>query len=82
MKRLRLIGVQVTDQIIGLASDPFNPDNQQPATRCFKLCGSNPNGSLNVLGEFNHDRWPRDWTQSILDFFRNHPLSGAATLLR
>jgi hypothetical protein len=82
MKRLRRIGVHVEDQIIGLASQPVNPDNQQPATRCFSLCGSNPNGSLNILGELNHDRWPTDWTQSILDFFRNHPLSGTASAPR
>ena len=82
MKRLQLIGVSVKDQIVSLASDPSNPDNQQPAKHCFSSCGSNPNGSLNVLGELNHDRWPTDWTQSILDFFRTHPLNQASNSLR
>ena len=75
-KQLRKIGVPVTDQIVGLATDPANPQNQQPAKSCFAVCGSNPNGdNNNGRGVQNHSRWPTQWTQSILDFFRDHPLS-------
>jgi len=73
--QLKRLGVSVTDQIIGLAKDPTNPADQQAASKCFAVCGSNPNGSLsNGNGSANHSRWPTEWTQSILDFFRDHPL--------
>ena len=75
-KQLRKIGVPVTDQIIGLPKDPTNPANQQSAKKCFAVCGSNPNGNnTNGKGNANHLRWPTDWTQSMLDFFRTHPLN-------
>jgi len=75
-KRLRKLGVPVKDQIIGLASDPANPQNQQPAKSCFAECGTDPNGDgMNGEGSFNHNRWPTKWTQSMLDFLAAHPLS-------
>jgi poly(3-hydroxybutyrate) depolymerase len=75
-KRLRKIGVSIADQIIGLASDPTNPAHQDAARRCFAQCGTNPNGDDTTgLGANHHSRWPTDWTQSIFDFFRTHPLS-------
>jgi poly(3-hydroxybutyrate) depolymerase len=44
MRRLRNANVRATDQIIGLASAPTNPANQQPASECFDVCGTNPGG--------------------------------------
>ena len=74
-RRLRQIGVPVKDQIIGSATDPTNPGNQQSAAKCFAICGSDPNGDdTNGKGAANHKRWPSVWTQSMLEFFRKHPL--------
>ena len=76
MRRLRNANVRVTDQMIGLASDPTNPANQQPASACFDECGTNPDGDgTNTHGLKNHLRWPTDWTESMLDFLKVHPRS-------
>lgn len=73
--RLRAAGVSVNDQIIGLESDPTNPADQQPASECFSYCGTDPDDAYHLVGLSNHNRWPTDWTQSMLDFLAAHPLN-------
>jgi poly(3-hydroxybutyrate) depolymerase len=72
--RLRGIGIFAGDQIIGSLSDPLDPLNQDAASVCDSLCGSNPDGDgNNALGGQNHTRWPTDWTTTMLSFLQNHP---------
>jgi hypothetical protein len=71
--RLRGIGVVAGDQIIGSLSDPLDPLDQDAASVCDSLCGSNPDGdSNNALGGQNHTRWPTDWTTTMLAFLQSH----------
>jgi poly(3-hydroxybutyrate) depolymerase len=72
--RLRGIGVVAGDQIIGSLSDPLDPLNQDAASVCDSLCGTDPDGdSNNALGGQNHTRWPTDWTTTMLAFLAAHP---------
>ncbi|TAJ52117.1 MAG: hypothetical protein EPN60_17340 [Nevskiaceae bacterium] len=64
-------------------------DNQKLATdRCDALCGTDPNGVPAglldplgyvqnlpgyLLGTLNHVTWPRDWTEEMFRFLREHP---------
>jgi pimeloyl-ACP methyl ester carboxylesterase len=68
------LGVGFLDGIINTA--------QLPALTCLAACGTSPDAYMNAaddplgftLGSSNHTRWPTLWTQSMLDFFRDHPL--------
>ena len=74
----QLVGVhaQVTDVIID--------GSQVQVPMCDAGCGTNPDGDMNFAdnprgyteGSQNHARWPSSWTESMLDFFRMHPLRG------
>jgi len=48
---------------------------------CDPGCGTNPDADMSPTpdnmrgfteGTQNHTRWPNNWTQSMLDFFRQH----------
>jgi len=70
----QLLGVhaRVTDVIIDGA--------QQQVSTCDPGCGTNPDADMSfednprgfTEGSQNHTRWPTAWTQSMLDFFREH----------
>ncbi len=53
---------------------------------CSASCGTDPNGGLELLhnpsgwflGLHHHGRWPSEWTEPMLEFFRDHPLQPAA----
>jgi dienelactone hydrolase len=70
----QLLGIhaRVTDVIIDGA--------QQQVSMCDPGCGTNPDADMNfednprgfTEGSQNHTRWPTAWTQSMLDFFREH----------
>ena len=58
-------------------------DSQMRQVRaCLAACGTNPDADMNpldnplgfTLGSQNHTRWPNDWTEEMLSFFRGHPL--------
>jgi len=70
----QLLGIHVrfTDVIID--------GSQQLVSTCDRGCGTNPDADMNFAdnprgyteGTQNHTRWPSAWTQSMLDFFRQH----------
>jgi predicted esterase len=72
--QLRRIRVRFTDVIIDAP--------MQRVRACLDACGTNPDADMDpndnplgfTLGTQNHTRWPSLWTQSLLDFFRRHPL--------
>jgi hypothetical protein len=73
-KQLARVGVRFKDIII---------DSEMRRVRaCLAACGTNPDGDMNPLdnpmgftvGSQNHARWPNDWTERMLRFFRGHPL--------
>jgi poly(3-hydroxybutyrate) depolymerase len=69
---LRRAHVRVTDLIIDTS--------QARVGACLDACGTNPDGDMDptqnplgfTLGTQNHTRWPTQWTQTMLDFFRAH----------
>lgn len=70
--QLLLLGGSVGDAIIS--------SSQASVVGCLAACGTNPDGDVNnaqadTTGVHNHERWPAQWTASILDFFRRHPLN-------
>jgi poly(3-hydroxybutyrate) depolymerase len=75
--RLGADGTPVTDVIID--------GNQGQVHACNDSCGTDPNGTsagdaaLNPLwiaaGTLDHSRWPKQWTDAIYAFFRQHALN-------
>ncbi|HJQ84858.1 MAG TPA: hypothetical protein VKA21_12325 [Candidatus Binatia bacterium] len=72
VEQLLPIHARLTDVIIDA--------NQQQALTCDPGCGTNPDADMNFVdnprgfteGTQNHTRWPTEWTQSMLDFFRQY----------
>ncbi len=72
ISQLQRIRARFTDVIID--------GNQNQVLMCDPGCGTNPDADLSPLdnprgfteGSQNHTRWPTMWTQSMLDFFRQH----------
>jgi poly(3-hydroxybutyrate) depolymerase len=70
--QLLIVHARFTDVIID--------GSQQQASTCDPGCGTNPDADMNFAdnprgfteGTQNHTRWPSAWTQSMLDFFRQH----------
>jgi dienelactone hydrolase len=61
-------------------TDVIITGSQQVAETCDPGCGTNPDADMNfddnprgfTEGAQNHTRWPSMWTQSMLDFLRQH----------
>ena len=76
LSQLFAVHAQVTDVIID--------GSQAQVLMCDRGCGTNPDADMSPAdnprgfteGAQNHTRWPTNWTQSMLDFFRMHPLRG------
>ena len=74
-KESRSMGAEVHDTIINFVG--------RQVSECMQWCGTNPNADLFPasnplgwsLGLSNHGGWPLSWTSTMLDFFRDHPLS-------
>jgi len=73
LSQLLAVHVRFTDVIID------GPQQQVPM--CDPGCGTNPDADMSPTmdnvrgfteGTQNHTRWPTLWTQSMLDFFRQH----------
>jgi predicted esterase len=65
------VGVEFDDVILDYA--------RRQVASCDLRCGNNPFGDTttwrgNLVGFYNHSRWPSSWTPALLDFFRRHPL--------
>ena len=77
--RLRLAGATIEDILL----DSFG----FKAAGCYRLCGSDPNGSTRFngdplganLGAWNHIRWPLSWTRVMLEFLGQHRLGARQT---
>jgi len=74
---LRAAGVDIDDVIVDSSG--------KRVEACTDWCGSDPNGGLSflhnpwgwMLGLRHHERWPLQWTPTMLEFFRDHPLQPA-----
>jgi pimeloyl-ACP methyl ester carboxylesterase len=72
--QLEALSIGFTDVIVDAV--------QQPVAACLAACGTNPDADMDPAenplgftdGTANHSRWPLLWTQSMLAFFRDHPL--------
>ncbi len=72
LQDLLLVHSRFTDLIID--------GSQAQVAMCDPGCGTNPEGDMSAAsnprgyteGSQNHARWPSSWTQSMLDFFRQH----------
>jgi predicted esterase len=73
--RIRTMGGSIDDVIL-------DPSDKQ-VTTCDDSCGTEEmgDGKVSSLGSLrgaaHHLRWPADWNDKMLDFLREHPLSGA-----
>lgn len=71
---LRQAGVATEDMILD--------DSGRRVKECTSSCGTNPMGETSAfanpigaaVGLKNHTRWPLEWTETMLVFFREHPL--------
>jgi dienelactone hydrolase len=70
-------------QLTGLhvrVADVIIDELQNEVSTCDPGCGTNPDGDMDALvnprgfteGTQNHTRWPTAWTESMLEFFRQH----------
>jgi len=70
----------------GISVDDVILDNHHGRVHsCTDSCGTDPRAPEkstattmgSIIGLGNHMRWPREWTNTMLDFFRQHPLKTA-----
>jgi dienelactone hydrolase len=70
----------------GVVVDDLILDNHHEQVHtCDDSCGTDPKAPVkstatiggSLIGLGNHMRWPREWTPTMLDFFRQHPLKTA-----
>ena len=72
LSQLQVVHTRFTDVIID--------GSQNQVSTCDPGCGTNPDANMNFQdnprgfteGTQNHTRWPDVWTQSMLDFLRQH----------
>lgn len=70
----------------GVVVDDVLVDNHHERVHsCDDSCGTDPKAPMkstatvagSLIGFGNHVRWPKEWMNAILDFFRQHPLKTA-----
>jgi poly(3-hydroxybutyrate) depolymerase len=64
-----------------LTDDTLLDASQNAVSRCVAACGTDPDGSTGKLlagtvGLAHHVRWPKRWTEEMLEFLAQHPLRG------
>lgn len=81
-------GEQMASELnaLGVVVDDVILDNRHSrVSSCTDSCGTDPdapeksNATVmgSIIGLGNHTRWPKEWTITMLDFFRQHPLKTA-----
>ncbi len=81
-------GEQMASELnaLGVVVDDVILDNRHSrVSSCTDSCGTDPdapeksNATVmgSIIGLGNHTRWPKEWTTTMLDFFRQHPLKTA-----
>ncbi len=69
----------------GVVDDVILDNHHRRVYSCTDSCGTDPKApeestataTGSVIGLGNHMRWPKEWTTTMLDFFRQHPLKNA-----